>query len=45
MKQFASGADEILVTPAEAMRANPGTNEHGWVTQFNDMVAAGPAIG
>ncbi len=45
MKQFESGADEILVTPAGAMRANPGPNEHGWVTQFNDMIAAGPAFG
>ena len=45
MKQFESGADEILVAPAQAMRANPGPNEHAWVNQFNDMVAAGPALG
>ncbi len=45
MKQLESGADEILVAPAEAMRANPGPNEHGWVNQFNDMVASGPALG
>ena len=45
MKQLESDADEILVAPAETMRANPGPNEHGWVTQFNDMVAAGPALG
>ncbi|WP_152223528.1 SDR family oxidoreductase [Pseudomonas sp. SCB32] len=45
MKQFEQGLDEILVSPAEAMRANPGPNEHAWVNQFNDMVAAGPALG
>jgi uncharacterized oxidoreductase len=45
MKQLESGADEILVAPAEAMRANPGPNEHAWVNQFNDMIAAGPAFG
>ena len=45
MEQLASGADEILVAPAGAMRANPGPNEHAWVNQFNDNVAAGPALG
>ncbi|KPU56015.1 short chain dehydrogenase family protein [Pseudomonas fluorescens] len=45
MKQFESGADEILVAPAEAMRANPGPNEHAWVSGFNDMIANGPAFG
>jgi uncharacterized oxidoreductase len=45
MKQFESGVDEILVSPAEAMRANPGPNEHVWVNQFNDMIANGPAFG
>jgi|SRR5579859_5741288 len=45
MKQLESGADEILVAPAETMRANPGPNEHAWVNQFNDIVAAGPAFG
>lgn len=45
MRQLESGVDEVLVTPAEAMRANPGPNEHAWVRQFNDMIAAGPAIG
>ncbi|MDH4612435.1 SDR family NAD(P)-dependent oxidoreductase [Pseudomonas sp. BN102] len=45
MKQLESGADEILVAPAEAMRANPGPNEHAWVNQFNDMIAAGPELG
>ncbi len=45
MKQLESGADEVLVAPAEAMRANPGPNEHTWVKQFNDMIAAGPALG
>jgi len=45
MEQFESGVDEILVSPAEAMRANPGPNEHAWVNQFNDMIANGPAFG
>jgi uncharacterized oxidoreductase len=45
MKQFESGLDEILVSPAEAMRTNPGPNEHAWVNQFHDMIAAGPAFG
>jgi uncharacterized oxidoreductase len=45
MQQFESGADEILVAPAEAMRANPGPNEHAWVNGFNDMIANGPAFG
>jgi len=45
LKQFESGVDEILVAPAEAMRANPGPNEHAWVNQFNDIIADGPAFG
>jgi uncharacterized oxidoreductase len=45
MKQLESGADEILVAPADAMRANPGPNEHAWVNQFNDIIAVGPAFG
>jgi uncharacterized oxidoreductase len=45
MAQFESGVDEILVAPAEAMRANPGPNEHAWVNGFNDMIANGPAFG
>ncbi len=45
MAQFASGADEILVGEAAAMRANPGVGEHGWVTQFNDLMTSGPKLG
>jgi uncharacterized oxidoreductase len=45
MKQLESGTDEVLVAPAESMRANPGPNEHAWVKQFNDMIAAAPALG
>ena len=45
MAQFASGADEILVGEAAAMRANPGVGEHSWVTQFNDLMTSGPALG
>ena len=44
MKQLESGVDEVLVAPAPDMRANPGPNEHAWVTQFNDMMAAGLAF-
>jgi uncharacterized oxidoreductase len=45
MEQLATDADEILVGPAPQMRANPGPNEHVWVTEFNDMIASGPALG
>lgn len=45
MRQLESGVDEILVAPADQMRANPGPNEHAWVNQFNDMIASGPAFG
>jgi uncharacterized oxidoreductase len=43
MAQFADGADEILVGEAVSMRANPGVGEHGWVTEFNDLMTTGPA--
>lgn len=45
MAQFALGADEILVGQAEQMRANPGPAEHAWVTEFNDQMTSGPALG
>ncbi len=45
MAQFASGADEILVGEAAGMRANPGAGEHAWVTEFNDLMTSGPALG
>jgi uncharacterized oxidoreductase len=45
MAQFADGADEILVGEAVGMRANPGVREHGWVTEFNDLMTSGPALG
>lgn len=45
MEQFASGADEILVGEAVAMRANPGAGEHAWVTGFNDLMTNGAALG
>jgi uncharacterized oxidoreductase len=41
IEQLGTAADEILVGPAVAMRANPGPDEHAWVNQFNDMMAAG----
>ncbi|MES3100546.1 SDR family oxidoreductase [Sphingomonas faeni] len=45
MAQLEDGVDEVLVSPADQMRANPGPNEHAWVNQFNDMIASGPAFG
>lgn len=45
MAQFAAGADEILVGQAPFMRANPGPGEHAWVTEFNDQMTSGPALG
>ena len=45
MEQLATDADEILVGQAPQMRANPGPGEQAFVTQFNDMVAGGPAFG
>ncbi|ANB72407.1 SDR family oxidoreductase [Paraburkholderia phytofirmans] len=41
IEQLGTEANEILVGPAVNMRANPGPNEHAWVNQFNDMMAAG----
>jgi uncharacterized oxidoreductase len=45
MTQLATDAVEILVGDAPQMRANPGPQEHAWVRQFNDLVAAGPPLG
>jgi uncharacterized oxidoreductase len=45
MEMLATDADEILVGQAPQMRANPGPLEHGWVNQFNDLIAAGPPLG
>ena len=39
------GRGEILVGQAPQMRANPGPQEHVWVNQFNDLIAAGPPLG
>ncbi|MFM0340404.1 SDR family oxidoreductase [Paraburkholderia fungorum] len=41
IEQLGMVAIEILVGPAVDMRANPGPDEHAWVNQFNDMMAAG----
>jgi uncharacterized oxidoreductase len=41
IEQLGTEANEILVGPAVGMRANPGPDEHAWVTEFNDMLAAG----
>ena len=45
MAMLATEADEILVGQAPQMRANPGSHEHAWITQFNDQIAAGPPLG
>jgi uncharacterized oxidoreductase len=45
MAMLATEADEILVGQAPQMRANPGSQEHIWVNQFNDLIAAGPPLG
>lgn len=45
MAQFATGADEILVGEAAQMRANPGTGEHAWVTEFNDLMTSNSTLG
>jgi uncharacterized oxidoreductase len=45
MAQLGTDAEEILVGQASQMRANPGPQEHAWVTQFNDLIASGPALG
>jgi uncharacterized oxidoreductase len=45
MAMLATDADEILVGQAPQMRANPGPQEHNWVNQFNDLIAAGPPLG
>jgi uncharacterized oxidoreductase len=45
MAMLATDADEILVGQAPQMRANPGPQEHVWVNQFNDLIAAGPPLG
>ncbi len=45
MAELATEVDEILIGDAPQMRANPGPQEHAWVRQFNDLVAAGPPLG
>src|SRR5450432_1000665 len=45
MVQLGTDAEEILVGQASQMRANPGPREQVWVTQFNDLIASGPALG
>ena len=45
MAMLSTDVDEILVGQARQMRANPGCQEHAWVNQFNDLIAAGPPLG
>ena len=43
MRVLGKDAEEILVEQAKPFRNNPGPNESGLVTQFNDMMIAGSA--
>ena len=43
IKVLGTDAEEILVEQAKPFRNNPGPNESGLVTQFNDMMMAGSA--
>ena len=38
IKALGTDADEVLVERAIGLRANPGANEGGFVTQFNEMM-------
>lgn len=37
-----TATEEVLVDRAKPLRANPGANEHAFVTQFNDILSAAP---
>lgn len=41
MLALGTDAEEVLVENARAMRANPGPNEHAFVTQFNNYFLEG----
>ncbi|WP_295996544.1 SDR family oxidoreductase [Rugamonas sp.] len=41
MAALATDAEEVLVENAQAMRANPGPNEHAFVNQFNNYFLEG----
>jgi len=41
MVALGTDAEEVLVENAQAMRANPGPNEHAFVTQFNNYFLEG----
>ena len=41
MTLLGTGADEVLVEKVKPLRNNPGPNEAGFVTKFNDMMAGG----
>ena len=43
MRVLGTDAEEVLVEQAKPFRNNPGPNESGLVTQFNDMMIAGSA--
>ncbi|WP_454743189.1 SDR family oxidoreductase [Cupriavidus necator] len=40
IEQLRTETNEVLVGPAVNMRANPGPNEHAWINEFNDLMAA-----
>jgi uncharacterized oxidoreductase len=41
MAALGTDAEEVLVERAWPIRANPGTKEHGFVAEFNEMLLAG----
>lgn len=41
MAALGSDAEEVLVERAVSVRANPGPNEHGFVTAFNETLLSG----
>jgi uncharacterized oxidoreductase len=42
IKALETATEEVLVERAKPMRANPGADEHAFVTQFNDILSAPP---
>jgi uncharacterized oxidoreductase len=43
IRVLGTDANEVLVERAKALRNNPGPNEGGFVTEFNDLMAQAPA--
>ena len=43
IRVLGTDAQEILVERAKPLRNNPGPNEGGFVTEFNDLMVKAPA--